>query len=335
MRPKLRKPVLLGGLAVVVAVVLLLPEREAPRTAGAAGGTAASGAQPQADATRNLQLPERSGLSRARGELFGAPPPPPRVVEAAAKPEAPVAPPMPYRFAGKVRNGGEEQILVSKGDVVFAVKEGETLDGTYRVVKIGADRIELLYLPLNSRDTILVNSTLDVEQPEQVAARPAATVTSAATVTPIAPPPTAAPLSTDSGDPSKPAQLRWDGPKQLRAGTSFSVALRLSSNQPVRAAPMQLRFDPGLLEAVNVRAGKFFDQGNFAYRVNSEGSIFVGATAPGAPPGADAELIIVTFKPIKAGATAELNVASLSLQGVAGRMVAHDQVVAFRAPITQ
>lgn len=338
MRAKLRKPVFLGVLAAVVALVLLLPEREAPRSAGATGSAGASGAQTQTDASRDLQLPQRSGLSRARGELFGAPPPPPRVVEAAAKPEAPVAPPMPYRFAGKVRNGGEEQILVSKGDLVFAVKEGETLDGTYRVMKIGADRIELLYLPLNSRDTILVNSTLDVEQPEQVAvaaAAPPATATSAATVTPIAPPPAAAPLPADSGDPSKPAQLRWDGPKQLRAGASFSVALRLSSSQPVRAAPMQLRFDPGLLEAVNVRAGKFFDQGNFAYRVNAEGSIFVGATAPGAPPGADAELIIVTFKPIKAGATAELNVASLSLQGVAGRMVAHDQVVAFRAPIMQ
>ena len=336
MRAAWRKPVLLGSLAVVVAVVLLLPEKEAPRT-GASGGTSTPGGTPsQADAGRNLQLPERSGLSRARGELFGAPPPPPRVVEAAAKPEAPVAPPMPYRFAGKVRNGGEEQILVSKGDLVFAVKEGETLDGAYRVMKIDADKIELLYLPLNSRDTILVNSTLDVEPPERTAvaaATPAAA--SAATVTPIAPPPSAAPLPADRGDPSKPAQLRWDGPKQLRAGTSFTVALHLSSDQPLRAAPMQLRFAPDILEAVNVRPGKFFDQGNFAYRVNAEGSIFVGATVAGGPPGRDAEILIVTFKPIKAGATAELNVASLSLQGVAGRMVAHDQVVAFRAPITQ
>jgi hypothetical protein len=333
MRAKLRKPVFLGTLAAVVALVLLLPERDAavvPKQGAAAGGT-----QQQADASRNLQLPERSGLSRARGELFGSPPPPPRVVEAAAKPEAPVAPPMPYRFAGRVRNGGEDQILVSKGDVVFPVKEGETLDGVYRVLKVGTDRIEILYLPLNSRDTILVNSTLDVEPPEQQHAAAPAVATRAATVTPIAPPPAAAPLPSDRGDPSKPAQLRWDGPKQLRAGTSFTVALHLSSDQPLRAAPMQLRFAPDILEAVNVRPGKFFDQGNFAYRVNAEGSIFVGATVAGSPPGRDAEILIVTFKPIKAGATAELNVASLSLQGVAGRMVAHDQVVAFRAPISQ
>jgi len=338
MRPALRKRIFLGVLAAVVALVVLLPEKEGTRGTSASGGAAAtSGAQPQADASRGLQLPERAGLSRSRGELFGAPPPPPRQTEAAAQVEAPVVPPMPYRFAGKVRQGAEEQVLVSKGDVVFPIKEGETLDGIYRVLKIGADRIELLYIPLNTKDSIAVSSTLDVEPAAPVAAgqAPASVPTSAATVTPIsAQPPAAASLPGDSSDPSKPAQLRWDGPKQVRAGANFSVALRLSSDQPLRAAPMQLRFEPGVLEALNVRPGKFFGQGNFAYRVNAEGSIFVGATAPGGSPGRDAELVIVTFKPIKAGATAELNVASLSLQGVAGRMVAHDQVVAFRVPIT-
>lgn len=329
MRPALRKRIFLGVLAAVVALVVLLPEKEAARAP--AGAAATGGAQPQADASRGLQLPERAGLSRSRGELFGSPPLP-RQVQAAEKVEAPVAPPLPYRFAGKVRNGGEEQVLVSKGDLVFVIKEGETLDGAYRVLKIGADKIELLYLPLNSRDTILVNSTLDVEQPAPIAVAAAAP---AATVTPITPPPASAPLASASGDSGGPAQLRWDGPKQVRAGDNFSVALRVSSDQPLRAAPMQLRFAPDILEALNVRPGKFFDQGNFAYRVNAEGSIFVGATAPGSPPGRDAELLVVTFKPIKAGATAELNVSSLSLQGVAGRMLAHDQVVAFRVPITQ
>jgi hypothetical protein len=333
MRASVRKRIFLGVLAGVVALVVLLPGKEAARTSASAGAAAPSGAQPQADASRGLQLPERSGLSRSRGELFGAPPPPPRQIEAAARVEAPVAPPLPYRFAGKFRHGAEEQMLLSKGDLVFPIKVGETLDGAYRVVSIGAERIELLYLPLNSKDSVMVSSTLDVEPAAPVAAAPAPA--SAATVTPVASqPPAAAPLATASSD-GGPAQLRWDGPKQVRAGDNFSVALRLSSDQPLRAAPMQLRFEPGVLEALNVRPGKFFDQGNFAYRVNAEGSIFVGATAPGSAPGRDAELLIVTFKPIKAGATAELNVSSLSLQGVAGRMLAHDQVIAFRIPITQ
>jgi hypothetical protein len=335
MSPSTRKRVFLGVLAATVALVVFMPARE--DTSGAATGRAAapgtaaatSGSALQADASRGLQLPERPGLGRSRGELFGAPPPPPRKIEE-AKPEMPVAPPMPYRFAGKVRQGADEQVLVSKGELVFPVKVGETLDGAYRVLSIGADRIEVVYLPLNSKDSILVSSTLDVEPPEPVAAA------SPATMRPVASqPPAAAPLAGASAEAAGPAQLSWDGPKQVRAGANFSVALRLSSDQPLRSAPMQLRFEPGVLEALEVRPGKFFDQGNFAYRVNAQGSIFVGATAPGGSPGRDAELLVVTFKPIKAGATAELNVTSLSLQGLAGRMVAHDRVATFRVPITQ
>ena len=96
---------------------------------------------------------------------------------------------------------------------------------------------------------------------------------------------------------------------------------------------MQLRYAPELLEAVGVRAGKFFGQGSFSYRVNPEGSIFVGATGKGMAPGADAELVVVTFKPIKSGATAEVSLSSVALQGVAGRALAHNEVSVFRTEI--
>jgi len=88
-----------------------------------------------------------------------------------------------------------------------------------------------------------------------------------------------------------------------------------------------------VLEPVNVRPGKFFDDGTFSYRVNPAGSIFVGAVSKAVPPGADAELVVVTFKPLKRGVTAELAMSSLSLQGAAGRTIPHDKVAAFRAAI--
>jgi hypothetical protein len=112
-----------------------------------------------------------------------------------------------------------------------------------------------------------------------------------------------------------------------------SVALRLTYEGPLRAAPMQLRFEPGVLEALHVRPGRFLNRGQFSYRVNAEGSIFVGASAAGAAPGADAELVVVTFKPVKAGATAGLSMAALSLQGPAGSPVAYAQLADYRAPI--
>jgi hypothetical protein len=107
----------------------------------------------------------------------------------------------------------------------------------------------------------------------------------------------------------------------------------VSTSEPLRAAPMQLRFAPDVLQPVNVRPGKFFGQGTFSYRVNPEGSIFVGASSPAAAAGNDAELVIVTFRPIKSGTTAELSMGALSLQGASGRAIAHERPGAFRTAI--
>ncbi|HEU5175959.1 MAG TPA: cohesin domain-containing protein [Burkholderiales bacterium] len=277
--------------------------RSAPRESSAGAPVA------RANSPESLQLPERRGLSQARGELFGAPPPPPQpVATAASAPVVQVAPPMPYRFAGRVRKGGEEEFLLSKGELVFPVKEGDTIDGTYKVVAVKPDGIELVYLPLGTTERIMVSSVLDVTPPA-LAAAPA----------PVAD--------------AKPAQLRWDGPKQVSAGGNFTVALHVSTQQPLRAAPMQLRYPPGVLEPVEVRPGKFIGNGSFSYRVSPDGSIFVGATTPSVAPGTDAELLIVTFKSLKAGATAEISMSALSLQGLAGRAIAHEQFASFRAPI--
>ena len=130
-----------------------------------------------------------------------------------------------------------------------------------------------------------------------------------------------------------PARLRWEGPDKVVAGAAFDVALRVSTKEALRAAPMQLRFEPGVLEPLRVRPGKFFGQGSFTYRVSAEGQIFVGATSSAEAPGADAELLVVTFRPIKRGATAELSMSALSLQGAAGRAIAHERVGAFRTAI--
>jgi hypothetical protein len=317
MRARLRKLVLFGALAGVVAFLLFDKPQKALGVASVP--SAVSEGPRNAPSDNALQLPDRRGLERARGELFGAPPAPPKAAPAVLVAPTPVAPPMPYRFAGKVRKGAEEEVLLSKGDLVFAIKVGDTLDGMYRVESIGADRIELLYLPLGTPERIIVSSTLDVDSaPARVAAAPA---------------PAPAQAQPEAVADGKPAQLRWEGPQSVQAGASFSVALRVNTTEALRAAPMQLRFEPGVLEALNVRPGKFFGQGNFSYRVNPEGSIFVGATSASPAPGSDAELLIVTFRPIKRGATAELSMSALSLQGAAGRAIAHEQPSTFRTAI--
>jgi hypothetical protein len=307
MNSRVRKVLLVAAVAGVIAIFAFEPGRKdaAKSTPRESSGTTPAA---RANSTDALRLPERRGLSQPRGELFGAPPPPPQPIPSANAPLVQVAPPMPYRFAGRVRKGGEEEFLLSKGDLVFPVKEGETIDGTYKVVAVKPDGIELLYIPLGTSERIVVSSVLDV------ALQPVAAAT--------APAPAA-----------KPAQLRWDGPKQVSAGGNFTVALHVSTQEPLRAAPMQLRYAPGVLEPVEVRPGKFIGNGSFSYRVSPDGSIFVGATTPSTAPGKDAELVIVTFKSLKAGATAELSMSALSLQGLAGRVIAHEQFTSFRAPI--
>ena len=99
---------------------------------------------------------------------------------------------------------------------------------------------------------------------------------------------------------------------------------------------MQLRFDPAQLEFVAARPGKLFGGGdrNFTYRVNPDGSIFVGASMQRPVSASDAELVILTFKPVKPSAAAELNIAALNLQGAAGRPIAFGRLTGFKTAIS-
>jgi hypothetical protein len=179
----------------------------------------------------------------------------------------------------------------------------------YRVEAIGPKGVTLVYLPLNVPQQLAGNFALET-------AKPAA----------------AQPLPPVAAD-NRPARLRLEGPARIRAGDRFSVALKVTSDQAVRSAPVQLSFDAALLEPVDVRRGGFFADGIFSFRINPSGSIFIGAAGKGAIP-ADAEFFVVTFKPVRAGA-AELKLSSVLLQGAAGRAIAHDQPAAFRTSIVQ
>jgi len=327
----LRVGVLIAVLACVVAFVLASSGGDADATRVVSAGDNERAAP--ASASLGLAIPQRAGLGEPSSKLFSTPPArkPARVV--AAPPPPPAAPPLPYRFAGIVRQGDDVQILVARGDRVIPVKEGDVLDGAYRVASATTEHVELVYVPLGTTQRIAVSTSLDAKPPQ-------ARVRASAGASPG---PTAAPAVTSRAEAGSPgnarvpstgaASLRWEGPDQVRAGARVSVALRLTYEGPLRNAPMQLRFEPDVVQPIDVRPGRFLRRGQFSYRVNPEGSIFVGANAEGIAPGADAELLVVTFRPVKAGATAGLSMAALSLQGPAGGAVAYAQLADYRAPI--
>jgi hypothetical protein len=279
--------------------------------------------EPRASPADNrwAELPKRESLGKPAGEIFvphsWTPPAPVQAPSVASQPAAkPAPPPVPYRVAGKMRHEGRPQIVLAKGADVLTVREGDKLDDGYRVLSIRRDQVTLLYLPLNLQQTLPIDTSFVIDEP-------------IAEATP-APQPRAAIAAADA----LPAQLHWAGPEQVKAGDPFTVALRVSSGQSVRAAPLQLRYDAALLEPVDVRPGKFFVDGLFSYRINPGGSIFVGASGKETV-ASDAELLVVTFKPIRAGVIAELKISSMMLQSGAGGTIAHDRPAAFRTTIVR
>jgi hypothetical protein len=336
---------LLAASAAWVAIDLRSPPGPtAAKSPAPAASQDADRSAPPASQEKQPGIPSRSVLGKFAADPFSAqswmPRPKPAAIPA---PPVPVAPPLPFRFAGQFHRESGMEVYVARGEEIFPVKQGETLDGQYKVDSVSTTEVSFVHLPTGTRQTLQFSALRD----QELTARggpppPRAPASTAASPPPPAPMaklvPAPPPLS-DNPNPGKaePAQLRWEGPTSTKAGSSFNVSLRVTSGEQIRAAPMQVRFDPSVLESVSVRPGRYFSAdktGSFGYRVNSDGSIFVGVSNQAPTPASDAEMLILTFKSIKAAAAAEISVSSLNLQGAAGRAIAYGGLTPFRTTIT-
>jgi len=339
---------LLAGAAAWVAIDLRGPAAPTSVKVPASGASQEPehAAAPASEA-KQPGIPARSALGRIAADPFSAqswlPRRKPAVVSSA--PPEPVTPPLPYRFAGQFHRESGIEVYVARGEEIFPVKEGDTLDGQYKVDSVSTTEVSFIYLPSGARQTLQFSALKEQELTARGGPPQARTPASAQSfpppLSPVAKliPVPAQGASSDTSIPgrSAPAQLRWEGPASARAGTSFNVSLRVTSGEQIRAAPMQLRFDPAVLESVSVRPGRYFSAektGSFGYRVNSDGSIFVGVSNQTPASASDAEMLVLTFKSIKAVAAAEISVASLNLQGAAGRTIAYNGLTPFRTTIT-
>jgi hypothetical protein len=339
--PVNRKAVLLS-LAAAAAAAAALAQLDGSRTptSDAASRDVSRPSVAATEPSRLAALPQREPIGAPQGQLFGprswAPEPSPAAKAAAAAPvvEKPSAPPLPYRFGGQVVQEGGMRVVLLKGDRVYEVREGETLEDGYRLDAIQPRGLSFTYVPLGAKQELAVSgAALEIPGP-RVAQAPARAQPAPAPAAPQPASPSAQPArSVEPAAAPSTAQLRFEGPQEVRAGKPFDVALKITSQQPVRAMPMQLSFDAKRLEPLSVRAGELFAGGSFTYRVNPSGSIFVGASGSGRA-AANTDSLIVTFRPIASGA-AELKVSSLLVQGAAGRTIAHEPPQAFRAAVVQ
>jgi hypothetical protein len=75
-----------------------------------------------------------------------APPPPP--------PSRPQAPPLPFKYMGKLIEEGRIVVFLTQGDRNYIVRQGDTIDGAYRVDAVTDEGLSLTYLPLKQKQEL-------------------------------------------------------------------------------------------------------------------------------------------------------------------------------------
>lgn len=69
-------------------------------------------------------------------------------------PAHPVAPPMPFRFLGRYGDADSHIVMLVKGEQLYLVSVGDTIDDAYRVDQVSATMVELTYLPLKLKQSL-------------------------------------------------------------------------------------------------------------------------------------------------------------------------------------
>jgi hypothetical protein len=174
-----RRQVLLGALVVVLALVMYrmwpaTSAASAPSSNGRGGATAERQQQaPAVPAAPDVHLGvlngERPKPAARERDVFRykskAPPPaPPKTPPAMPVSPAPTGPPPPaqappitLKFIGLVGSPSLKIAVLSDGrNPPFSGKEGDIIEGRYRILKIGVESVEIAYADGRGRQTIRI-----------------------------------------------------------------------------------------------------------------------------------------------------------------------------------
>jgi hypothetical protein len=191
MAPKTRRELLLLGLLLIVLAGVLVYNRQSEPAAARAGTPArqpaaspagtGSGRGPEVELVRLDALararpePESAGRNPFRFRPAPAPPPvaapmpsgpsTPASVDGLPGPVVPAGPPPPppimLKFIGLVEQAPMriKLAVLSDGRNVFYGKEGDTIEGRYRIERIGPESIEMAYLDGRGRQTLRLSGS--------------------------------------------------------------------------------------------------------------------------------------------------------------------------------
>lgn len=156
-----RRAWLAGGLSVVAGLAFWATAQ----TQEDGSGVPVPDPAPMSDAQRPsapslaIDFPRRSaqpGVSPAlfKGHSWYVPPPPPPPVKAGPPPK-PMAPPLPFVLLGSYEPaGGRAVFYLVRGEQVFDVKVGDTLEGTYSIDAVQNEELLFTYLPLKQQQSL-------------------------------------------------------------------------------------------------------------------------------------------------------------------------------------
>jgi hypothetical protein len=102
------------------------------------------------------RLPEEDE-STAFQQVFWMPPVVQKTVQVKEEPPAPQAPPLPFKVLGLYSEDEQESVFLQLNDQNLVVKEGDTINGTYKVTSYKGGVLDFLYLPLNQHQTLVVS----------------------------------------------------------------------------------------------------------------------------------------------------------------------------------
>jgi hypothetical protein len=117
----------------------------------------ASGPDP-AQLQRPAELPHPANAFESKTWYVPPPPPPPAKPLPPAPPPPPVAPPLPFTYLGQYLEKDMPVIFLVQGDRVLTVKQGDVIDGAYRVDGIVGASLGLTYLPLNIKQILNIGT---------------------------------------------------------------------------------------------------------------------------------------------------------------------------------
>ncbi|MGY4527573.1 hypothetical protein [Pseudomonas sp. TE21394] len=126
----------------------------ATQPAGSAGpGAAAAAAKGPEAAARDLFPIQQWSKPEALASITEHP-----ETAAPVVPQTPTAPALPFQFIGRIGDRDDLQIFLQSGEKLYVVRQGDVIDDTYRLDRVSASELSLVYLPLHQPQTLSVGS---------------------------------------------------------------------------------------------------------------------------------------------------------------------------------